>query len=133
MQVDLKSLEETHTRGLIKRPSDKNVIPGKWVYNIENKPNRSLVKHNARYVAKVFKQIEDIGYGEIIAPTNKPENFRLILSLAAKENFTFRQRDVKSAYLHPTIKDEIYLKQPKVFEKLNKKGNHFIYRLNKSV
>ena len=69
----------------------------------------TLEKCKAQYFAKGFKQIEGIDYGEVFAPTSKPENFRLIFSLAANENFTLRQMDDKSAYLHPKIKEEIYL------------------------
>ena len=133
MQTELKCLEETKTWSLVKRPSQKNVIPGKWVYKVKTKADGSIEKYKARYVAKGFKQIEGIDYSETFAPTSKPETFRTILSLAAKENFTLRQLDVKSAYLHPEIKEEIYLEQPTGFEKLDSSGNKLVCKLNKSI
>ena len=122
MQEELNSLSETNTWTLVECPKDKNVIPGKWVYKVKTKADGSLEKYKARYVAKGFKQIEGTEYSETFAPTSKPETFRFILSLAAKENFVLRQMDVKSAYLHPEIKEEIYLEQPSGFEKMDPTG-----------
>ena len=41
--------------------------------------------------------------------------------------------DVKSAYLHPEIKEEIYLEQPTGFEKLDSSGKKLVCKLNKSI
>ena len=87
--------------------NDKSVIPGKWVYKIETKSDGSLDKYKARYLAKGLKIFEGVDYGDTFAPTSKLETFRVNLSLAAKENFTVKQMDVNSAYLHPKIKEEI--------------------------
>ena len=133
VQEELKSLRNTNTWTLVERPKDKNVIPGKWVYKVKTKADGSLDKYKARYVAKDFKQIEGTDYSETFAPTSKPETFRLILSLAAKENFILRQIDVKSAYLHPEIREEVYLEQPSGFEKIDPTGKKLVCRLNKSI
>ena len=99
----------------------------------KNKAKGSLEKYKARYVAKGFKQKEGIDYSETFAPTSKPETFRLILSLAVKENFILRQMDVKSAYLHPKIKEAVYLEQPSDLKKLYPSGKRAVCRLNKSI
>ena len=96
-------------------------MPGKWVCKIKTKADGSLEKYKARYVAKGFEQIEGTDYGETFAPTSEPDTCRLILPLAAKENFTLRRMDVNSAYLHPEIQEEIYLEWPQGFEKKTKK------------
>ena len=111
MQEELESLSDTNTWTLVERPKDKNVIPGKWVYKVKTQADGSL-ENKARYVATGFKQIEGIDYSETFAPTSKPDIFRLILSLAVEENFILRQLDVKSSYLHPKIKEAVYLEQP---------------------
>ena len=105
MQDELKSLSKTNTWTLVERPKNKNVIPGKSVYKVKTKADGNLEKYKARYVAKSFKQIEGLDYSETFAPTSKPESFRIMPSLAAKENFTLRQVDLKSAtYIHKSNK-----------------------------
>ena len=133
MQVEYQALSDANTWTLVERPKDKTVIPARWVYKIKTKANGSLEKYKARFVAKGFKQIEGIDYSETFAPTSKPETFRLILSLAAKENLTLRQMDVKSAYLHSKIKEEIYIEQPMGFEKLDKSGEKLVCKLIKTI
>ena len=133
MKKELECLHETKTWNLVQRPSQKNVIPGKWVYKVKTKADGSIEKYKARYVDKGFKQIEGIDYSETFAPTSKPETVQLILSLAAKEHFTLRQMDVKSAYLHPQIKEEKYLEQPTGFVETDSLGNNLVCKLNKSI
>ena len=133
MQDKLKSLNETNTWTLVERPKDENVIPGKWVHKVKTGVDRSLEKYKARYVAKCFEQIEDLDSSETFAPTSKPESFRIILSSAAKENFTLRQMDVISVYLHPKIKEEINLEQPTGIEETDSSGNKLVCKLNKSI
>ena len=42
--------------------------------------------------------------------------------------------DVKAAYLHPKIDEEVYLEQPKSFEKLDSNGgNKLVCKLKKSI
>ena len=41
--------------------------------------------------------------------------------------------DVKAAYLHPKIDKEVYLEQPKGFEKLDIKGNKLVSEITKST
>ena len=133
MQEELKSSNDTNTWTLVESPKDKNVNPGKWVYKLKTKANGSLEKYKARYVAKGFKQIEGTGYSETFAPTTKPETFWLILSSAENENFIMRQMGVKSAYLHPEIKEEVYLEQPSGFEKRDPTRRKLVCRLNESI
>ena len=114
-QDELKSVDDTNTWTFVER---QNLIPRKSVYKVKTKADASLEKYKARYLAKKFKQIEGIDYSETFATTTKPEFFRLIFSLATKENFILRQMDVKTAILHPKIKEEIYLEHLSGFDKL---------------
>ena len=81
-----------------------------------------MEKNKASYVAKGFKQNEGTDYSEAFAPVSKPETFRPILSLAAKENLILREMDVKAAYLHPKMKEEFYLEQISCFDKIDPSG-----------
>ena len=48
MQEELKSLSDINTWTLVERPKDKNRIPGKCVYKVKTKADRSLEKYKAR-------------------------------------------------------------------------------------
>ena len=133
MKTEIESLNETQTWDLVPKEKGQNIIPGRWVYKTKHDSNGNIDKFKARYVAKGFKQIEGIEYSDTFAPTSKPETFKILLALSAIENFFLKQMDVKSAYLHPKIDEEVYLEQPKGFEKLDSNGNKLVCKLKKSI
>ena len=69
-------------------------------------------QYKERYVAKGFKQVEGLDYFQTFAPTCKPETFRILLQLSAKQGLVMHQFDVKTAFLHSPIDEELYLEQP---------------------
>ena len=133
MKTEIESLNETETWDLVPKEKGQNIIPGRWMYKIKHDSNGNIDKFKARCVAKTFKQIEGIEYSDTFAPTSKPETFKILLALSAIENFFLKQMDVKAAYLHPKIDEEVYLEQPKGFEKLDSNGNKLVCKLKKSI
>ena len=58
MQTELQCLQEAKTWNIVERPSQKNVIPGKWVYKVKTKAGGSFEKSKTRYVAKVSSKLK---------------------------------------------------------------------------
>ncbi len=80
---------------------------------------------------KGFQQKEGIGYTEIFSHVVKLITIRLVLSIVATKGLYLEQLDVKTAFLHGDLEEEIYMQQPKGFAK---KGNEeMVYRLTKSL
>jgi hypothetical protein len=133
MQAEYDSLMDNDTWTLVDKPEDKQVLPGKWVYRVKYGANGQVDKLKARYVAKGFAQVEGLDFFETYAPTCKPETFRILLAVAAKKGLHLGQMDVKSAYLHSAIEEEIYLEQPEGFAKKANPGRKIVCKLNKSI
>ena len=129
MEEEVDALKSNGTWQLVQRPKDKNVIPGKWVFKTKLSADGTLDRYKARYVAKGFKQVEGLDFHETFAPTCKPETLRLILALAPQQELHLNQMDVKSAYLHSSIEEEVYLEQPEGFSE----GRNLVCKLNKSI
>ena len=66
----------------------------------------------ARLVAKCFSQVEGIDYNETFSFVAKMNSICLVLSIAALHNWEVHLMDVKSAFLHGYLQEEIYMEQP---------------------
>ena len=117
MKDEVKALQDKETWNLVRPPTDRDVIPGKWVYKVKLGPCGQVDKYKEQYAAKCFKHLEGLVYFEFFAPTCKPETFRILLELSAKQGHVMHQFDVKTAFLHSPIEQEVYLKLPQEFIK----------------
>ena len=126
MKDEVKALQDNETRNLVRPPTDRDVIPGRWVYRAKLGPSGQVDKYKAPYVAKGFKQVERLDYFETFAPTCKPETFRILLQLSAKQGHVMHQFDVKKAFLHSPIEEEVYLEQPQGLVKQGSDGEKLV-------
>ena len=133
MNDEVKALQDKETWDPVRPPTDRDVIPGKWVYKVKLGPSGQVNKHKSRYVVKGFKQVEGLDFFETFAPTFKPERFRILLQLSAKQGHELHQFDVKTAFLHTPIEEEVYLEQPQEFVKRASDGLKLVCRLNKWI
>ncbi|KAE8691518.1 Vacuolar-sorting receptor 1 [Hibiscus syriacus] len=111
-------------------PPDKRALHNKWIYRIKEEHDGSK-RYKARLVVKGFQQKECIDYNEIFSPVVKLSTIRLVLKIVAAENLHLEQLDVKTAFLHGDLEEEIYMRQPEGFIEADKKN--LVCRLKKSL
>ena len=94
----------------------KNIVGSKWVYKIKRNPCGSVGRYKARLVAQGFSQEPGFDFGETFSPIVRHTTVRLVLSIAAMNQWKLRQLDVKNAFLHSDLEEEVFMKQPPGFE-----------------
>ena len=72
-------------------------------------------RHKACLVAKGFSQVEVNDNNETFSSITKMNSIHLVLSLDASFKWEVHQMDVKSAFLHGDLHEEIYMEQPPGF------------------
>lgn len=115
MIEEMQSIEENSTWQLVDLPAGHRAITLKWVYKVKRDEHGHIAKHKARLVARGFVQQQGIDYEEAFAPVARMESVRLVLAVAAWEDWVVHHMDVKSAFLNGDLREEVYVAQPPGF------------------
>jgi hypothetical protein len=123
---------DTDTQGA---PSDHAPVSCKWVF--KKKENHDpTIRYKARLVFRGFQQIAGVYYDETYAPISKLATLRLLLSIAARQNWQLNHMDVVMAFLNPKIDpDNIFMEKPQGIEWLanNTLTSNDTLRLHKAL
>ena len=129
MDEEMESLRKNATWRLVKLPPGRKAIGCKWVYAKKVGSLEADVRYKARLVAKGFAQREGIDYDEVFSPVVKYLSIRVLLALVAQFGLILEQLDVKTAFLHWELEEEIYMLQPPGYGV----SKDLVYRLDKSL
>jgi hypothetical protein len=131
MHEEMEALHKNKTWDLVKLPNGKKVVGWKWVFTIKYKANGFVEQYKARLVAKGFTQTYGIDYEETFAPVAKMNSIRALLSIAANLNWPLHQFDVKNAFLHGDLEEEVYMEIPPGLEDSSSTGK--VCKLKKAL
>lgn len=112
MDEEFDSLIKNGTWKLVDFPNGEKVIDNKWVFKIKEKPNGIIDRYKARLVVRGFTQQHGINYHETFSPVVRFSSIRAMLAICAARNMKLMQFDVKTAFLHGDLAEDVYMKQP---------------------
>ena len=72
-------------------------------------------RFKARLVAKGFSQIPSVDYNDVFSPVVKHSSIRTFFDIVAMRDLKLEQLDVKTAFLHGKLEEEIYMDQSEGF------------------
>lgn len=131
MEAELDSIEKNGTWNLTELPPCQKVIGLKWIYKLKKDATGKIIKHKARLVAKGYTQEHGKDYEEVYALVTLLETVRLLLALAAKNDWQVHHLDVKIAFLDGDLTEEVYVAQLEGYEKHGKE--HLVYKLVRAL
>ncbi|GJW31527.1 retrovirus-related pol polyprotein from transposon TNT 1-94 [Tanacetum coccineum] len=93
--------------------------------------DRTRSSKTTRLVVRGYRQEEGIDFEESFAPVARMEAIKIFLAYAAHKSFTVFQMDVKTAFLHGTLKEDVYVCQPEGF--IDADHPSHVYKLKKAL
>lgn len=109
MENEHNSLVEHNVYEIVPKPRNEKIIASKWVFRTKIDQTGN-VKYKARLV--VLGNGQDTT-NETFSPVASYQTIRSMLALHASTNATIMQFDVATAFLHGSIKEDIYIQPPK--------------------
>jgi hypothetical protein len=67
MTEEYQSIMKNDVWDIFLRPEGKSVVTSKWIYKIKHAVDGSVKKYKARFVDRIFSQVEGIDYEETFA------------------------------------------------------------------
>ena len=115
MTEEMDALYSNNTWELVALPPGKSPVGCCWVYTEKVGPNGQIDRLRACLVAKGYTQQYGSNYSYTFSPMAKIAFIRLLLSMAAMRSRPLFQLDIKNAFLHGDLVEEVYMKHPPDF------------------
>nr|GFA67646.1 copia protein [Tanacetum cinerariifolium] len=92
---------------------------------------QTVIQNKSRLVVRGYRQEEGLSLKESFTPVARMEAIRIFLAYAAHKSFTVFQMDVKTAFLHGSLKEDVYVCQPEGFIDVDHPSH--VYKLKKAL
>ncbi|CAN6563085.1 unnamed protein product [Malus baccata var. baccata] len=124
MDEEMLALQKNNTWEVTSLPKGKKTVGCRWVFTVKYKADGSIDRYKARLVAKGYTQTYGVDYQETFSPVAKMNTVRVLISLAANMNWPLKQFDVKNAFLHGNLEEEVYMDFPPGYSAGRSTGSH---------
>ena len=116
MQEEMESLHKNGTWDMVRLPKGKKSIRCKWMFkNKEGTTGVENARYKARLVAKGYNQIPGVDFTYVFSPVVKHNSIRALLEIVDFHDYELEQLDVKTAFLHGELEENIYMQYPEGF------------------
>ena len=130
MVDEMAALHSTGTWDLVVLSFGKFPIC-RWVYTVKVGPDGQVDRLKAHLVAKGYTQVYGSDYGDTFSSVAKIASVCLLLSMTAMCSWPLYQLDIKNAFLHGDLAEEVYMEQPPGFVAQGESG--LVCRLRRSL
>lgn len=107
---EVHSLMKNETWDIVDYPKGAKLIDSRWIF--KRKHHGISFIYKARLVAKGYMQKEGIDFAETYAPVARLQTIRVLLALGNVHGLLIDHLDVKTAFLHGDLNEDVYMKAP---------------------
>nr|GFA82615.1 hypothetical protein [Tanacetum cinerariifolium] len=103
----------------------------KWLFKNKHDEEQTVIRNKSRLAVRGYCQEEEIDFEESFTLFARMEAIRIFLAYAAHKSFSVFQMDVKTAFLHGTLKEDVYVCQHEGF--IDADHPSHVYKLKKAL
>lgn len=111
-------------------PDGKRITDTEMLCERKRGSTGAVTRHKGRYVVRGDKQIFLVEYNDVWAPVARYATLRTLLAFCAGPGLVIIQLDLETAFLDGHVEEEIYVRQPRGYERGN---NNKVFRLIKAL
>ncbi|GJX48177.1 retrovirus-related pol polyprotein from transposon TNT 1-94 [Tanacetum coccineum] len=118
---------------LVLVPASDNIKPFtlKWLLKNKHDEENTVIRKKTRLVVRGYHQEKGIDFEESFTLVARMEAIRIFLAYATHKSFIVFQMEVKIAFLHCLLKNDMYVCQPEGF--INVDHPSHVYKLKKAL
>nr|GEU71932.1 retrovirus-related Pol polyprotein from transposon TNT 1-94 [Tanacetum cinerariifolium] len=116
---------------LVPVPDNIKPLTLKWLFKNKHDEQNTVIRNKTRLVVRGYRHEEGIDFEESFALVAIMEAIRIFLAYDAHKSFTVFQMDVKTTFLHGTLKEDVYVCQPEGFIDVDHPSH--VYKLKKAL
>nr|GEY33807.1 hypothetical protein [Tanacetum cinerariifolium] len=131
MQEELHRFIRLDVWELVPSPNGIKPLTLKWLFKNKHDEENTVIRNKTRLVVRGYRQEEGIDFEESCALVARMEAIRIFLAYVAHKGFTVYQMDVKTAFLHGSLKEHVYVCQPEGF--IDADYPSHVYKLKKAL
>jgi hypothetical protein len=131
VRSEMNSIMSNGTWKVVDHPYGCKPVGCKWVFKKKFRPNGTIEKYKASFVAKDYTQKEGEDFFDTYSRVARLTIIRVLLSFPASYGLFVHQMDVKTAFLNGELEEEIYMDQPDGFVSKGQEG--MVCKLLKSL
>nr|GFA28094.1 retrovirus-related Pol polyprotein from transposon TNT 1-94 [Tanacetum cinerariifolium] len=131
MQEELLQFKRLDVWVLVPAPDDISPLTLKWSFKNKHDEEQMVIRNKSRLIVRGYRQEEGIYFKESFASVARMEAIRIFLAYAAHKSFIVFQMDVKTAFLHGSLKEDVYVCQPEGF--IDADHPSHVYKLKKAL
>nr|GFA73260.1 retrovirus-related Pol polyprotein from transposon TNT 1-94 [Tanacetum cinerariifolium] len=116
---------------LVPAPDNISPLTLKWLFKNKHDEEQTVIRNKSRLVVRGYRQEEGIDFEESFTLVARMEAIRIFLAYVTHKSFSVFQMDVKTAFLHGSLKEDVYVCQHEGFIDVDHPSH--VYKLKKAL
>ncbi|GKC62731.1 retrovirus-related pol polyprotein from transposon TNT 1-94 [Tanacetum coccineum] len=131
MQEELLQFKRLDVWVLVPALDNIKPLTLKWLFKNKHDEENTVIRNKIHLVVRGYRQEEEIDFKESFTLVARIEAIRIFLAYVAHKSFIVFQMDMKTAFLHGTLKEDVYICQPEGF--IDADHPSHLYKLKKAL